>query len=604
MKIEKNIEFKLNVLVCGKKKDFLESIYKENNIIQINEKIDCLGNASNYLIKKNKKHLWKFIEFYEEKSDLLIKQIYGIIHTNYLKNNLYGQSIIVYYIENQNDDSIIKLLEFFEQKMNILHPRIICISNEIKDDYFSQYIKKKQLYFDERDIIIIKENMIQNTLIKTLYKGYCYYYQIGDDEISVPNLSNYENSNLNIENNDISSDNDPNCEDNIDNQEYFVKSNHLINFFITGRPGAGKSTLINILLNDKRAMEGVGCNVTSKITKYIMDNAPIAFYDTPGFSGEDEIKLTKEAIKKKFQELYEYKDNIHGIFYVINHNLVRTIDDTEIDFLKFLFNYNIPVFFLLNFSQKKSNKKREIFFKSLLNEINLNFNKSEDIIFKINLKNDYEGNTIFGLDSLFIKLYEYYSKYKINIQNIDKFNEEAIINKLKNSIFFSNIKRIDDILISCNKISQKYIIGCTVLGFTIPFITLIPYTDLPIITSVELSLIITILTTYGYKATKKKALEILKASAKTAFTSTAIGGLGYCVGNLFKLIPIGQFIGMSLNGTIAASSIFSIGEFTIKWCEDLFTLEKSINVLKMASESYNNGVDKMKILSETFKYKF
>ena len=55
------------------------------------------------------------------------------------------------------------------------------------------------------------------------------------------------------------------------------------------------------------------------------------FMITPGFSGEKEIKLTKYKIKEKIKELYEYKDNIHGIFYVINHSLVRTIDDTEIE---------------------------------------------------------------------------------------------------------------------------------------------------------------------------------------------------------------------------------------------------------------------------------
>ena len=172
--------------------------------------------------------------------------------------------------------------------------------------------------------------------------------------------------------------------------------------------------------------------------------------------------------------------------------------------LKFLFSYNIPIFFLLNFSKKKINKKREIFFKSLLNEINQNFNKSEDIIFKINLKNDYEGNTIFGLDTLFLKLYEFYCKYKINLQINNKLNDEEIINTIKESIFFYNIKRIDDILINCRIKSEKYIASATVIGFTIPFITLIPFADLPILTSTEISLIIFILATYGYKANKKK----------------------------------------------------------------------------------------------------
>jgi len=603
MDIKKNLENKLNILICGKNKNLLEPIYKQNNIIQTNEKIDCLENISNYIVKKNKNHLWSFIEFFEENNDVLNKEIYEIIHKNYFNNNIYGQSIIVYFLENENDVSILNFIKFFEEKMNILQPRIICISNEIKDDYFSIFIKNNQLYYDERDIIIIKENMVESSLIKTLYKGYCYYYQIGDDEISIPKISLFNNEqNHSNDHINILSNNNPNLEENNDNnQEYFVKSNYLINFFVIGRPGAGKSSLINFLLNEKRAKEGVGCNITTKITKYIMDNAHIAFYDTPGFSGEEEIKLTKKTIEQKIKELYEYKDNIHGIFYVINHSLVRTIDDTEIELLKFLFSYNIPIFFLLNFSKNKINKKREIFFKSLLNEINQNFNKSEDIIFKINLKNDYEGNTIFGLDTLFLKLYEFYYKYKIHLQINDKLNDEEIINTIKESIFFYNIKRIDDILINCRKKSEKCIASATVIGFTIPFITLIPFADLPMLTSTEISLIIFILATYGYKANKKKAVEILKAGGKSAACSTLIGTVGYYTGNLIKILPIAQFAGMTLNGIIGSSSIYSIGKFTIKYCENLFSFENIIDMLKIASESYNNGIDEMKILSKTFK---
>ena len=45
MTIEKDIEFKLNILACGNKKDLLDLIYKENNIIQINEKLIVLEMA-------------------------------------------------------------------------------------------------------------------------------------------------------------------------------------------------------------------------------------------------------------------------------------------------------------------------------------------------------------------------------------------------------------------------------------------------------------------------------------------------------------------------------------------------------------------------------
>ncbi len=45
---------------------------------------------------------------------------------------------------------------------------------------------------------------------------------------------------------------------------------------------------------------------------------------------------------------------------------------------------------------------------------------------------------------------------------------------------------------------------------------------MPVVTGVEVGLLISILDTYGFKATKKKALEILKTSGKSAFSSTLI----------------------------------------------------------------------------------
>ena len=66
--------------------------------------------------------------------------------------------------------------------------------------------------------------------------------------------------------------------------------------------------MINFLLNDKRAKEGVGCNITTKISKYILWIMLILhFMITPGFSGEKKIKLTKYKIKEKIKNYMNIK---------------------------------------------------------------------------------------------------------------------------------------------------------------------------------------------------------------------------------------------------------------------------------------------------------
>ena len=73
------------------------------------------------------------------------------------------------------------------------------------------------------------------------------------------------------------------------------------------------------------------------------------------------------------------------------------------------------------------------------------------------------------------------------------------------------------------------------------------------LTSTEISFIKSILATYGYKANKKKAVdEIIKAGVNSAAYSTFIGTVVYYTGNLIKIIPIVQWEGLGLNGTIAS----------------------------------------------------
>ena len=119
---------------------------------------------------------------------------------------------------------------------------------------------------------------------------------------------------------------------------------------------------------------------------------------------------------------------------------MRTIDENEIDFINFLLSYEIPIFFVLNFSSPKK-KKSQIFFKRFLEEISVIFSKICFLnnVFQVNLKKDFDGNEIYGLDKLMEGIYNYYLPHKLDINLLhDNLTEKEMFNIISKSIFFSN----------------------------------------------------------------------------------------------------------------------------------------------------------------------
>ena len=74
----------------------------------------------------------------------------------------------------------------------------------------------------------------------------------------------------------------------LDNQSN-NKSKATLNILVIGRPGGGKSTLINLLLNERKAREGIGLSITKLYSKYIHNEYPITFIDIPGFEYENDL---------------------------------------------------------------------------------------------------------------------------------------------------------------------------------------------------------------------------------------------------------------------------------------------------------------------------
>jgi uncharacterized protein (DUF697 family)/GTPase SAR1 family protein len=64
--------------------------------------------------------------------------------------------------------------------------------------------------------------------------------------------------------------------------QQFIKDQAPLNMILAGRPGAGKSTLVNTIFGEDFAATGIGASVTKEIVRYARPGFPIAIYDTPG----------------------------------------------------------------------------------------------------------------------------------------------------------------------------------------------------------------------------------------------------------------------------------------------------------------------------------
>ena len=570
---------KMNIIIFNKNDDLLSTFYKNKNIILQDIKIKVFENKIVYDVKKSNDIDWLFIEFKNNNFNAMIENAFNFISENFNNKNVDGESVIIVFLKKDNNEEL-DLISYFEKKSNLKRPRLFFISNDKTIDFYKKFIEENELNFDGKDIQLIKEEEFENQIMDKLMDCYKYYYQIGDDEIILPKI------------------NDNNIEFNL---------KYTVNLFVTGKPGAGKSTLINLLLNEKKAKESSGKNTTNKIIKFIKKNSSLAFYDTPGFVSGKDVDDTIKLLKEKVKEMDLYKEKIHGILYLLNSTLVRTMDDNEIDFIKFLLGYNIPIFFILNFSNPNK-KKSQLFLKRFLEEINnslTNFQFSSNI-YQINLKNDYEGNEVYGINTLMKGLYDYYSKHKINVNLLNNIqSEEQMMNIINNSIFFDNIKRRNDILANAKHKSHIAIDSTAVLGAFIGFISFSPFSGLSFLASLEVGLITIILSIYGIKRTTSEKKEIIKESAKTGIivsSLSSVGYAGYFLGSVLKTIPlIGQITGGLIDATVAGVTINRIGEYTIDYCEKLFKQELLIDYIKDAINSINSGVDELLKIANNYQ---
>ena len=194
-----------------------------------------------------------------------------------------------------------------------------------------------------------------------------------------------------------------------------------INILIMGRSQSGKSTFINLLLDEKRAKEGGNnCGCSQKPIKYKISNYPIRLYDTIGFGDDDKnIKDIINYLKKVDDQMNLLKEKIHLVLYFIDGGAGNKISKNEKILLKEIQKRNLMTFFIVtkfNYDPKKNNKKynNELkkIYKSITSLVGNNYfssneEKALDRFIGVNLVKKPSNNSIFGFESIIAKIYTY-----------------------------------------------------------------------------------------------------------------------------------------------------------------------------------------------------
>ena len=275
---------------------------------------------------------------------------------------------------------------------------------------------------------------------KKLYSLYCYFNNIGDFYSIINEMLGEE-------------------EDNNKNKTNKIKYKATFNILVIGRPGGGKSTLINLLLNERKAREGIGSSVTKFFSKYVHSKYPITFFDTPGFENDNDLKKMKIFLKKTKAFFGDGKNMFHLILYVINASNERCFIGEEIELINHIYeNINIPLFFVCT---RAKNEDYASDYKEMI-KINLlrHFGNETNLINNIyccNLLKEKDGiYKRFGIDKLLKSIQDYYKNDISNLKN-SKFYRKNSLETPNNKMILKSLSNYSSFQDYLDKLSSDII---------------------------------------------------------------------------------------------------------------------------------------------------
>ena len=416
---------------------------------------------SDYFEEEHPKFDWYFNYYCTEMNEDLITKIMKKISSGYKNKNNSNNNIILIFFDSkekidETKEKIKIIFEKFYEIYKIYKPIIILAFKEnknkmdaegnseereeslidavIEENKYDNYFTRKYI-----EIIHYKENDYFE-ISKKINSIYCYFNNIGDifsilDEM-IRSSNFYKNKTRNK-----------------------TKYDATFNILILGRPGSGKSTLINLLLNKRKAREGIGDSITKVVSKYVHDKYPLTLEDTPGFEDDNDLKKMIQFLEDSNKIFKGGKNDFHLVLYLINSSNERTFMGEEVALINYIEkNMKIPIFFVCTRSKNKEHAKD---FEEIV-KMNLwqNFGEKTNLVdhkYCCHLLNEKDGiYKRFGVDELLEGIKNYFNEEIVKKEN-ELFGNEKNESIEDNSIFLPGLKDHKEFENYLNDISLKII---------------------------------------------------------------------------------------------------------------------------------------------------
>ena len=560
---------------------------------------------------------WQFDIFEKPLSDAQIEIIFSYIYSLY-KEKYKDKNVLLCIVDKIITPQSRKLLEKFSTVSDKFHPFIFFITHEPNIPSVSDLYRNSSIKFDRRNVYFFQyhENDVLEVYL-ALLKACSYYNELGD-EFTFPtpkseesNKSENSNTKKNVNSNLSSRFTVKEGETEVCLIDKSVERLGTINFLVTGRPGVGKSTFINLSLGEKRTREGRGQCVTSKIVKYFHNKYPISFYDSPGFNTKDDVQNAYSLINDCQKNLVQGKNQLHLIFFLINCDTSRTLLEDDVTFIKEIKKLKVPIYFLVTRCKTELIGEQ---FKDLL-KMNLKakfpenneYQELQENIFTLQLleenRNEKEIRVVpFGLGKLYQELYNRFSPNSIDVerlQNLDPKDDEAIRQVVKHSLFFKYLTDLDSAISFAQKLSAGIVTSYSVLAAAI-CASPIPFSDWFLLTPIQIAMTVSIAAAYGRYRNKEDALQIVKSMT----VNLALSGVGRGVASILKFIPVvGTIAGTILGSAIGGSFTAAMGYACMKIFEQEVRDNGALEIFITLSKCYNSAIQGLFEISKDFYQK-